>query len=153
MLKVKIIGCGNPLAGDDGVGVYLIDQLKTFALPKGVSVVEGGTDPLNLLEMLRGQKKVILVDAFKGAGKPGEVFVLGMEQLDLDTERGLSLHGFNLAHVLRLGQTLYPKDLPEEIVIIGVEIEAAAPFTTGLSPAVEAALPKLLQTVLEEISG
>lgn len=150
-MKIKIIGCGNPLAGDDGVGVHVIRQLKNISLPDKVSVMEGGTDPLNLLEMLRGAEKVILVDAVRGAGEPGEVYVLGVEQLDLEAEAGVSLHQFSLAHVLRLGQALCPKEMPLEIVVVGVEAQETSPFNTGLSPAVEAAVPKAIQAVKEQI--
>lgn len=151
-MTTKIIGCGNPLAGDDGLGVHVIDQLKIMSLPEGVTAAEGGTDPLNLLEMLRGEDKVILVDAVKGAGRPGEVFVLALGQLDLGADTGLSLHHFNLSHVLTLGQTLFPAEMPREIVVIGVEAQDTSPYNLRLSPVVEASLPKVIQTVMEELS-
>ena len=151
-MNIKIIGCGNPLAGDDGVGVHVINQLKTMALPAHVELLEGGTDPINLLEMLRCAEKVVLVDAVKGGGEPGEVFLLGTDQLELDTAAGeLSLHQFNLAHVLRLGQALFPREMPRKMVVVGVEAENTDPYNTRLSPAVGKALPQIIQRILKEI--
>lgn len=151
-MKTKIIGCGNPIAGDDGLGVHVIKELKTMSLPEEVILLEGGTDPIALLEMLRETEKVVLVDGLKGAGHPGEIFILRPDQLDLKSDTGLSLHQFNLAHVLSLGYTLYPDEMPQDIVIAGVEVLDTTPCNPELSPPVKHALPQMLQIILKEIA-
>jgi hydrogenase maturation protease len=150
-LSTKIIGCGNPLAGDDGIGVYVISKLKTLKLPEEITLLEGGTDPLNLLDMLRGTERVILVDAVKGAGEPGQVFFLNLDQIDLDSHTGLSLHQFNLAQVLHLGFTLIPEEMPRELMVIGVEVLETTPYNLELSSPVRDSVPQILRVILEQI--
>lgn len=148
MSSTKIIGCGNPIAGDDGIGVYIINKLKGLSLPEGITLLEGGTDPLNLLQMLRAAPKAILVDAVKGAGKPGEVVLLTPDQLDLHPQEGLSLHQFNLAHVLSLGYNLYPEEMPKEILVVAIEAFDTTPGNLELSAPVKKAVPQAIQIIL-----
>lgn len=151
MSVIRIIGCGNPLAGDDGIGVRIINELKTLSLPEEIVLLEGGTDPLNLLEMLRGADKVILIDAVKGAGKPGEVFLLTLDQVDLESQAGLSLHQFNLAQVMALGHSLFPKEMPQEILVVGVEAVNTTSFNLELSEPVQRAIPHAVQIILNQL--
>ncbi|NLO89977.1 MAG: hydrogenase maturation protease [Clostridia bacterium] len=68
--KIRIIGCGNPLASDDCLGVYVIEELNKLNLPANVEAVAAGTDPLGLLGVIQNVKKAIIVDAVKGPGQP-----------------------------------------------------------------------------------
>lgn len=150
-MRIKIIGCGNPIAGDDGVGIHVINSLKTMSLPGYPTVLEGGTDPLNLLEMLRGTEKVILVDAVKGAGRPGDVCLLNIDRLDIHSPGGVSLHQWGLSHVLQLGNILFPQEMPKEIILIGVEVMDTAPYSTNISQPVKKAIPQVIKAILQEL--
>ncbi|MBS7287946.1 MAG: hydrogenase maturation protease, partial [Candidatus Freyarchaeota archaeon] len=82
MRRVFVIGVGNYLLGDEGVGVHVINRMKGGSLPEGVEVVDGGVGGLFLLEFFEKADKVILVDAVLGGGKPGDIYVIKPEELE-----------------------------------------------------------------------
>ncbi len=143
-----IIGLGNPLRGDDGVGVCLAHALAEQILPSGVEVVDGGTQGLGLVNLLEGQQRVILVDAAEMGKNPGQFvrFTLDEARLPGDDE-ALSTHGAGVRDALLLAQAL--KVLPDELVIFGVQ-PAGVEWDTVLSPQVQATLPALIRAVLAE---
>ena len=151
MNPTLIIGLGNPLRGDDGVGVRAAQALAEQKLPPGVEVLDGGTQGLGIVNLLEGRQRVIFVDAADMGAAPGEFrrFTLDEAQL-LGNDRHLSLHNANLRDALLLAQAL--DMLPAEVIIFGVQ-PASLEWKTSLSPAVEAALPKLLEAVSFQLSA
>jgi len=174
--KTIVLGLGNLLLGDEGVGVHAIRYLQAqkVELPPEVELVDGGTAGLDLLPILEGAEQVIIVDAVRAGGAPGSIYRLGPEALrargqskDKDQDQGdnhncnpnpelepspavpLSLHQLSLEEVLRAGEFLGMDILPK-ITIIGVEPKRIAP-TIELSSELERALPRLIEAILEEI--
>lgn len=150
---VKIIGCGNPLAADDGVGVRIIKELKKINLPQEVQIIEAGNDPFQLMELLKGKEKVILVDAVKGGGVPGSVYRLLPEDIKHNTNKSLSLHEVNIPDILELGKSIYPEEMPEDLVVFGIEAENTENFSVGLSKPVEDAVPLAVNKILAEVKS
>jgi len=150
---VKVIGCGNPLASDDGVGVRVIRKLKKLALPKEVEIVEAGNDPFRLIDLIRGASTIILVDAVLGDGLPGTIHCLSLKNMDYEKTKNLSLHRVNILEILKLCRELYPLDVPENIIIFGVEVRDISPFNMGLSEPVEKAIPVVVDYILQELTG
>ena len=146
---VLVLGLGNPLRGDDGVGCRLIEELARRELPPGVQVLDGGTAGLRLLDLLEGWERVIVVDAAEMGRRPGEFlrFTPADVRLASMPDR-CSLHHAGLSEVLALADAL-GEPLPD-IVIFGVQ-PAQVGWGEGLSAAVEAALPALAKAVLEVI--
>ena len=146
-----VIGLGNPLRGDDGVGVRLVEALGQRALPADVEVLDGGTQGLGLVTLLEGRRRAILVDAAEVGRAPGQFvrFRLGEARLPGSDGR-LSIHDAGMSDALRLAEALGV--LPEEVIVFGVQ-PAAIQWDRGLSPEVEAALPRLLEAVLAEIAA
>lgn len=151
-----IIGLGNPLRGDDGVGVCAAQMLASRPLPRGVEVVDGGTQGLGIVNLMEGRRRVVLVDAADVSKAPGEFARFTLDEtrlLDDPTERDargdgrLSVHDAGLRDALLLAQAL--KMLPKEVIIFGVQ-PARLEWDSSLSPEVEATLPKLIAAVLEE---
>ena len=143
-----IIGLGNPLRGDDGVGVRVAQALVEQALPDGVEVVDGGTQGLGLVSLLAGQQRVILVDATEMGKSPGQFIRFTMEEAYLPGEdKAISIHDAGLRDALLLAQAL--EVLPDELVIFGVQ-PASIEWDSVLSPQVEATLPDLIRAVLKE---
>ncbi len=144
-----IIGLGNPLRGDDGVGVRLAQMLANRALPDGVEVLDGGTQGLGIVNLMEGRQRVILVDAAEIGRAPGEFvrFEWGEVHLLGDDEH-LSVHAAGLRDALALAQAL--KMLPQEVIIFGVQ-PLHLEWESALSPPVEAALPDLIAAVLAEV--
>jgi len=149
--KIRIIGCGNPLASDDGVGAYIIGKLKKLNLPQNVEAVEAGSDPLGLLDLIQSAEKVIIVDAVKGPGPPGKIYRLKPQDLE-NSGKSISLHRLEVNQIIKLGQKLFPDRTAEEIIIIGVEAEDLTPFKMGLSEPVKKAVPQIIEAVLKEIN-
>ncbi len=150
-MRTVIIGLGNPLRGDDGVGPRVVAELRRRELPPGVEAVDGGTGGLDLLRMLEGWDRAVVVDAAEIGQEPGRFirFTPG-EPLLMEAKGRFSLHDAGLAEVLSLARVLgHP--LPP-LVIFGMQPERIG-WGEGLSPAVEAAIPALVEAVLQEASN
>ena len=143
-----IIGLGNPLRGDDGVGVRIVKELSERTLPHDVEVADGGTQGLGLINLMEGRQRVILVDAADIGQTPGQFARFTLDEATLPgDDKYLSIHAAGLREALLLAQAL--NMLPPEVVIIGVQ-PGQLNWDTGLSPEVEASLPGLLAAVLVE---
>ena len=145
-----VIGLGNSLRGDDGVGVCVAQILAAQALPDDVEVVDGGTQGLGIVNLMEGRQRVILVDAADVGIDSGEFvrFTLDEARL-LGDDRHLSVHAAGLRDALLLAQAL--EVLPDKVVIFGVQ-PANLEWDSTLSPQVEAALPSLVAAVLAEVA-
>ena len=145
-----IIGLGNLLRGDDGVGVRVAQLLARQTLPNDVEVVDGGTQGLGLVNLMEGRRRMILVDAADVGKTPGEFVRFTLDKAVLrGDEQHLSIHTAGLREALLLAQAL--KMLPDEVVIFGVQ-PANLDWTNALSPEVDATLPDLISAVLSELA-
>jgi hydrogenase maturation protease len=144
-----VIGLGNPLRGDDGIGVRVAQALGERPLPHGVEVVDGGTQGLGLVTLLEGRQRAILVDAARVGREPGQFVRFTLDEANLlGDDPSMAIHEAGLRDVLILAEAL--KVLPEQVIIFGVE-PASIEWDSTLSAQVEATLPGLVQAVLEEI--
>ena len=145
---VRIIGVGNPLAEDDGVGIAVVEQLEKEGMPAGVEVIDGGTGGLTLLTLMAGAARVILVDALEMGREAGAVAGFAYAAGVFKAEGpGLSLHQAGLGEVLALGAEL--GELPE-LFIVGIQ-PAALELGQGLSAVVAAAVPVAAAAVRERL--
>ena len=148
---VLILGLGNPLLGDEGIGVRAVEELKGLDLPDGVTVVEGGTAGLGLIGLMERYQQVIIVDAADMGHPPGRVVRFTPLEVQFKTaEAPLSLHQIGLGEVLALAEAL--EVAPAELVIIGIQpsrVEVGA----GLSPEVEGAIPQIIRIILDELDA
>ncbi len=143
-----ILGLGNPLQADDGVGCRVIEALEKRVLPDGVEIMDGGTPGLGLIHLLEGWQRVVIVDAAEMKLEPGEVVRFRPQDVTLtgSAER-FSLHRTAVADALALAREL---SLPlPEIVFYGVQ-PGRVGWGEELSPQVQAALPALVERILEE---
>ncbi len=149
--RLAIIGLGNPLRGDDGIGPRVIARLQSCSLPPGVVALDGGTGGISLLFILEeGWKRVIIVDAADIGRPPGAFVRFTPEEVRLAREtKPLSLHNAGLSEVLALAEALGRKLPP--ITVFGVQ-PASLDWREGLSAEVEAALPALVKALQEELS-
>lgn len=143
-----IVGLGNHLLGDDGVGWRVAEQIKTALLSvhEAVDVDCLSVGGLRLMERLTGYERVIVIDATTNGRTPiGSVSQVTLgDPLDLID----SAHGATLQSALRLGRAL-GVDLPKTIVIVGIEAEITFDFTEVLTPAIAEAVPRTVQLVLD----
>lgn len=152
MKPILILGLGNPLQGDDGIGCRVAQELAGASvsahLPDDVEVMDGGTPGIGLVNLLEGRVRVILVDAAEMGRAPGEVVRFSLRDAALNvTAEQFSLHAAGIADALALGRALN-LTLPE-IVVYGVQ-PARVGWGTCLSPPVAAAVPQVVAAVLRE---
>jgi len=143
--KVAIVGVGNLLLMDEGVGVHVVQELERRELPPNVLVIDGGTSP-DALAYAGEVDRLVIVDAVRGGGEPGTVYRLTPDDIDESDRDPLSLHEWDLMDSLKLSR-YWTEDT--EVVIIGVE-PAQMEWGLGLSPEVEARLPRIIEVVLQE---
>jgi hydrogenase maturation protease len=146
-----VLGLGNPLLGDEGIGVRVVEELKELQLPDGVEAVVGGTAGLGLLGLMEGHQRVIIVDAADMGHPAGRVVRFTPSEVQFKTvEAPLSLHQIGLGEVLALAEALDMS--PDELVIIGVQ-PGRVEMSGELSPEVEGAIPQVISIILDELGG
>lgn len=149
--QVRILGVGNLLLRDEGAGIRVIEYLREEALlPQGVEAIDGGTGGMKLLPFIEGVKHLIVVDAVRRGGRPGALYRFILEEMPLRTVPKVSLHEVDLREVFSLFG-LVRGGFPHT-VIVGVEPGDVSPGV-GLSPAVEASIPKAAEMVLNEVEA
>ncbi len=141
--KILILGIGNYLLGDEGVGVHAIRCLEKEAWPAHVSLVDGGTGSFHLLSFLSDYDTVIMIDATVDGEAPGSVRVLE-PRFAADFPRALSAHDIGLRDLIESAVLLGA--LPK-IYLITVSIAHPQSMKTDLSAAIAASLPRVVQSV------
>ena len=146
-MTVAVIGVGNALRADDGIGPAAIECLRG-TLPEGVVARACRCEPATLIEAWRDASAAILVDAAAPAGRPGHITRIDDHQVFAAARPAASTHGFGLAGALALARALHAA--PACVVIFAVE---GLDFNHGdaLSPPVQAALPALLEAIGSEL--
>ncbi len=145
-----ILGVGNPLLGDDAAGVLVAQKLQQRDdLPPHVTVIDGGTDGLGLIPVMEPYRRVIIVDAVPMEQPPGTIRRFTWRDIRLNTQQQtFSLHESGMAEALVLAETL--GCLPPEVVFYGVQPQNMN-WDEPLSPAVEHALPTLIEALINEV--
>ena len=147
--RTLVIGLGNPLMGDDGVGLVALELLRSdWELPPEVELVDGGTWGMNLLPLLEDADRVVLLDAIRAGKAPGAVVVLEGENVPRTLAHKLSPHQIDLREVLAVASLR--GTLPQTLVAIGVE-PAVVEMSTELSCAVSAGIPLLMSQVTSQL--
>ena len=151
MAKTIVLGLGNLLLGDEGVGIHVVRKLEELELPLDVELVDGGTASFDLLPVLQRADRVIVVDAACAGGPPGSVYRFRLEPqtapLEGEAPTVLSLHQLSFQEVLQAARLLA---IDPEIVVIGVEPKRIEP-SLDLSPEVKEALPQVIAAVQAEL--
>ncbi len=144
---VRIIGLGNPLMGDDGIGIRLVEELQWQSLPADVELLDGGCGGLSLLPLLSGCQRLLIIDAADFGGSAGQVKVLGEGDLAClpQAKQPQLSHQLGLAELLRLAAKMTPLP-PLELVLIQV---ASCQQKNALSPELTKQIPALTRQILE----
>lgn len=165
---VAVIGIGNPLLGDDGVGVEVIKEMEKLRLPEHVRVYDGGVGGLSLLGLIEGHKEAIFVDALEMGLEPGSIRQLDVEWcrdrppgLSFSPRTGLKPCPYKMVEP-RLRYSLHEASLQEclpflklgynnvKITVIGIQPRSVGPGI-GLSPEVRGAVAEVIRIILKEL--
>ena len=145
--KILILGAGNLLRKDDGIGSYVVQELEKLNLPEGVKAVDVGTKGLALVDMMREAAKILFVDAVEMGKKAGTVKVFSRKEILIDTDkREVSLHEAGLAQLICLASIL---GISPELTVVGIQPKDIG-WGTDLSPELKKAVPAILDCVLSE---
>jgi hydrogenase maturation protease len=146
--KVLVLGVGNVILSDEGVGVHVVRRLQSENIPENVELLDAGTWGLDLLDGIEEVARLIIVDCVKGGGEPGAIYKFEPDSVDIIPKQyKISFHDLGIYDFLRLAKML--GDLPPTI-IYGMEPKNID-WGENLSPAIEVKLDKLKDFVLEEI--
>jgi hydrogenase maturation protease len=145
-MKTLVLGLGNPILKDDGVGLLVAAELKRRVNLPDVTIMQTELGGLNLLELLAGYDKAVIVDAIQTRqGIPGNIYQFGPQSL-LGGRHTNSTHGIDFGSTVELGKKL-GLDLPDEIVIFAVEVEDVNTFSEDCSLSVKQAIPECVQRI------
>ncbi len=145
-MQTVILGLGNELLGDEGVGIHALRLLQNDAFPHNIEIVEVGTAIIDTLPILESAEKIIIIDAMKGDSPPGTVYKSSLEEC---SKAGCiaSMHGFDIHRTMALTKRT---DKPE-VVVFGVEPHSLD-WSLELSETVSHSLPHLLKAIKDEVS-
>jgi hydrogenase maturation protease len=151
-LKTLILGLGNPLRCDDGVGNKVAQILGKEIDDSEITVIETNAVGLGLLDLLKDYQRAIIIDAIQTReGKPGQVHRLNLQ--DLGTlHYSPTTHDVDLATAVELGTKL-GLSLPREITIFAIEVADIATFSEECTPQIERAIPRVVKLVLRELKS
>jgi hydrogenase maturation protease len=148
-ISVLVLGIGNLVMGDDGVGVVAAQRLqRDYRFPDNVRIIDGGTLGLDLLPMLENITSLIMIDAVETGGKPGTCVRLCGEELPIALETKLSPHQMGLKDLLAVSGLM--GHTPGSMVLFGVQ-PGSIEMEIGLTAEVQAVLDSLISGVVTEL--
>ena len=146
-MRILVLGVGNILLSDEGIGVRVIEALEQrYVMPEGLEVLDGGTAGMELLEAMANRTHLIIVDAIVSRkSEPGALLILRDEEVPVLFNNKISPHQLGLSDVL--SALRFTGEFPDHITLVGVIPHSLEP-NIGLTPIVEASLEPALQAVL-----
>ncbi|WP_347490669.1 hydrogenase maturation protease [Desulfoscipio sp. XC116] len=150
--QIAVVGLGNPLMRDDGIGPRVVRELQKNGVPPGVRAVEAGGGMWGYWCLLQKCRQVIAVDSMQGGGPPGAVYLVTLEQLSTREDGRKAGPGGWInhdPHFLDVLQLAAHYGIKPQVTIIGVEPKEIG-FSLELSPEIETRLPEVLKIVREQ---
>ena len=149
-MKILVLGIGNLILSDDGVGIKVAHDVANLLNNPQVTVAETSGAGLSLLDSIVGYDKAIIIDAIQTKkGKAGQIYRMKPEDFSF-AKHFSSPHQINLVTALELGKMLHLM-MPQEITILAVEAKDITSFSEKCTPEVEQAIPEVVKMVLAEL--
>ncbi len=147
--KTLVIGLGNPILCDDGVGLHVAKELEARLGPQEATIIGDSLAGLDILDRLVGYDKAIIIDAIQTGGPAGNIYRLDLDAF-LSTRHAASIHDVNLTTAIELGRRL-GLALPQKFDIFAIEVEDTTSFSEECTPAVANAIPTCIEMVLQAL--
>ncbi len=146
--QITILGTGNLLLKDEGIGVHVIQRMEKLDLPENVKLVDGGTAGINMPHLIEGADKLIVIDCVDAEDEPGAIFRFTPGDVDMpQRDTTMSIHDITLLEALEFAK----KDgKGPETIIIGVQPKEID-WGMELTPQVEKVVPDVIEAVLKEL--
>ena len=149
MQPTLVMGIGNILLRDEGVGVRVVEAMQRIDVPEDVELIDAGTAGADLVDIVADRRKLIVVDAIEAGEEPGTILRLSPENLLPQGEEAISIHQLGLVESLAMAKHL--GCAPREVSIVGIQPGEISPGME-LTPEVADAVPKAIQVVLAELT-
>ena len=146
-MKILILGVGNLLLKDEGVGIHVIRELENESLPPNVSLMDGGTGGLHLISWLQEYERIIMIDATLDYNPPGTIRLI-QPRYASDFPHLMSAHEIGLRDMIEAMSLM--GNLPE-IRLIVISAKDIDEVGTELSPEIQAVIPEIVQLVKEQL--
>ncbi len=147
--QITVLGVGNILLSDEGIGVHVIEELgKNFSFPPNVKLYDGGTGGLSLLSVIEEADYLIVVDAVLVDKPPGTIVTFNFEDLPSSLTRRFSCHEIDIIEVLNIAEALGKRP---STVIIGMQPKNISSYGTEL--ALRKHIPELVEVILDELKN
>lgn len=147
--EILVLGIGNILCGDDGIGPSVVNLLQKQNWPDTVQILEVGTALLNHLEIIGSTRHLFIIDALRTGAKPGTIHRFHLEELASSLEPAITSHGIPLKQVIALAQE--QTGFPVKVIIFGIE-PLSLELATELSPPIKATLSQITAQIMEELN-
>ncbi len=146
--RISVVGVGNLLMRDDGVGVHVIRYLEEQGVPEGVELIDGGTHSYDLLDIFAEADIIIAVDAIQAGAEPGTLYRAPLDEMGFETnDRAASLHDLNFVEAV---QMLRLMGHDPQFIVFGIQPKEMY-LDLELSPEVAAKVPRVAELIQEEI--
>lgn len=148
--NILILGIGNILQSDDGLGVYITNHIieTGIDLPGGVEIIDGGTAGFDLLPIMKGRDKIIIVDALIVEDRAGSIYRFNPEKSDPISSNIISFHQVGILEIIKFLRLMGENP---EIEIIGIVPEDIKTFNIGISDAVLKSVPKAIDLIMNSV--
>ena len=147
MKKLLVLGVGNTLLTDEGIGVHAVHELLKEEWPEDVTLMDGGTFTQDIFYLFQDYETILVLDIVKGGREPGTIYRLTEKDLRQDKSQTLSLHDIDLLDSLAMSKMQGHKP---ELFVLGIE-PAALGWDMKLSPQLEKLFPSFLELTRQEI--
>jgi len=148
--SVTILGVGNTLMGDDGLGIFVVEELDAQTLGPNVNVVIGNTAGMALLKHFLDSDVVVVIDAIDTEAEPGAIFRFNPDEAGIMGLRSNNIHGMGVPHLVTNARLMGANP---EVIVFAVQVANVMPDDRHLSPPVEAAVERVRKLVTEEVRG
>jgi hydrogenase maturation protease len=147
--KIAIVGVGNILLKDEGIGVRVVRQLEsTYSFPHEIALIDGGTAGPHLLDLFSDYDDIIVIDAVQGGERPGTIYRFRLDQISSDTTMTLSIHQMGVLEIFSQARLLGKEP---NVTFIGIEPQDITAWGMELTPLIREKIPALIELVLKEL--
>jgi hydrogenase maturation protease len=147
--KTLVLGLGNTLLSDEGVGVHVVRALQTHSLPAGVECLDGGTGGFILLEPMQAADRIVMIDA-AADGNPIGTVTRTVPRFARDYPPTLTAHDIGIKDLLDL---FYMLDGGREVTLYAITIDPQQPISLELSPVIKQAADEAIERILAELAS
>jgi hydrogenase maturation protease len=149
--KIFVLGLGNILLRDEGVGVRVIETLESnFSFSPPIKIIDGGTLGFGLINELEGCDKLIVVDTVKAGEAPGTIYKFKRDDITFKIPQAISAHAIGFLEVLEQWKLL---GIKHDIVFFGIEPKDISPWSMELCDVIKSKVPKLINLIIDELKN